>query len=603
LTPSDQLSVELARMRIVLAIMLGIFVCLVASLWHVQVRDVSKYRSSVDRQSIRRVRLPGTRGVILDRNGVCLAENIPSYCIAMYIEELRQPGSWSNTINRVEAVIAELSQVLRLKPEVTRENIRKHISRRLPLPFLAWRDIDQAALARWAEANVTFPGVDVYVEPVRCYPMGPLAAHLLGYVGKADPEQESEEDFYHFYLPEMEGKSGVEQAFNSELAGVAGGYLIRVNASGFKHSEVSERKPVSGKDITLTLNVRIQRLAETALSGEAGAIVVLDPRNGDVLAMASSPSFDPNSFSPSISIEEFRKLNSAESNKPLLNRAISGLYPPGSTFKPMVAITALESGRVTPDTSFDCVGYFELGDARFHCWNKSGHGFISMRKALEQSCNAYFCQLGLACDYERIYRAANALGFGHRTGIELEAEAEGLLPRKTRGWRGGDTCNISIGQGALLATPLQMAVLTMAVANGGYVYRPRIMLKQGGSIGELVTKMGWSAETMRIVRGGMHDVIEADTGTGKRAKIPGVEMAGKTGTAEYGLASNHKNYAWMTIFAPFDNPRYVVALVIEEGVSGGISAAPRINELMSGVFKLENTPVNVSPPEIGGDAG
>jgi penicillin-binding protein 2 len=596
------------RTRIILAAMLLALIFLGASLWRIQVHDVSKYRSSVDRQSIRRVRLPGSRGMIYDRNGFCMADNRPSYCVGIYIEELRQAGSWSNTINKVEDTIGRLSGVLGMRSDVTREDIRRHINKRLPLPFMAWRDIDDAAVAKLEEIGEEFPGVSIYVEPVRCYPMGATAAHLLGYVGRANPEQDPEQPF-HYYLPEMEGKAGIESALNDELTGIPGGYLIRVDASGFRRRYVGEKDvqskdPVPGTDIVLTIDSRIQLMAEKALVSSngpvRGAVVVLDPRNGDVLALASSPAFDPNSFTPSVPIAEWQRLNTDE-DKPLINRAIAGIYPPGSTFKPLIVITALDSGCATADTTFNCCGYFDLGNARFHCWQKTGHGTIPMRKAIEQSCNAYFCQLGLRCGYERIRRMADMVGFGHKTGIILDGESAGLLPRKSRGWSGGDTCNISIGQGAISATPLQMAVFTASIANGGTIYRPRLVLRRGETEGEVVSKMGWSAETMRLVRGGMHDVVEAESGTGKRAKIQGVEMAGKTGTAEFETQSQKRKHTWMTVFAPCDKPRYTVAMVLDEGVSGGVSVAPQINKLMTGIFQLETAPTGVVTN--GGGAG
>jgi penicillin-binding protein 2 len=598
MTSSDQLDQELMRIRVALLVMVGALVFLGAVLWRVQVFSTSDYRDSLDRQSIRRVRLPAARGAILERNGVCLAQNRPSYNIAIYVEELRQPGKMSNTVDEVERVIRKVGGIIGTKPQVARDDILMHIKKRLPLPFLAWRDIDQKILARWCESHVALPGVDIYIEPVRSYPMGPLAAHVLGYVGRADPANDSEEEeSYHYYLPEMEGCYGVEKTFNGMLSGEAGGEAIRVDASGFKHEGMKGKEAIPGQDVVLTMDFRIQRLVEEALGEDRGAAVVVDPRNGDVLAMASSPTFDPNRFGAGMSREEWMELNDNE-NRPMLNRAIQGIYPPGSTFKPIVVLAALEGGTATADVRFNCPGYFQLGAVRFHCWQKEGgHGTIAMRKGIEQSCNAYFCQLGLQCGHERIVQMARALGLGARTGIDLGAESglesAGIVPdhawkRKYLhdGWRPGDTCNLSIGQGALAVTPLQMAVVTMAIANGGNVYRPRLLLTAGDK-GILVRKLRWAEPSLRVVREGMRDVVQAETGTGKRAQIPGVEMAGKTGTAEFGLKVERKKYTWMTVFAPIENPRYVVAMVIEEGVSGGFTVAPRIGKLMAGVFRLE----------------
>ncbi|MFO7871277.1 MAG: penicillin-binding protein 2 [Kiritimatiellia bacterium] len=596
---SNPISEAPGRVHVILLGVAGTLIFLTAALWHLQVVEGGEYRETGLRQSIRGIRLPSVRGRILDRNGVRLAGSRPSYCIAVYIEELRQPGGWSNTIDRVERTITEVEDVINLTSPLTREGIAAHVKRRLPLPLTAFRDIGEKGLARWSELGGDRPGVGIQVEALRIYPHGKLAGHLLGYVGRSKPAQ-NPDDPYHYYLPQMGGRRGIEAVKNRKLTGKAGGRLVQVDASGFVRRVFRRRDPVPGEDVMLTIDADIQRLAEEALafqpeweSGSVkGAIVAMDPRNGDVLAMAGAPSFDPNVFSPSVSPEQWEALMQDE-GKPLLNRPVAAVYAPGSTFKPVVAIAALENGKADAGTKFDCPGYFRVGNATFNCWSTRGHGTIGMRKALEQSCNAFFCQLGLQCGYEYIYHMASALGFGKRTGIALVSEQPGLLPdegwkrrRYRDAWRPGDTCNASIGQGALCVTPLQMCVMVSVLANGGYVYRPRL-IHSGVRAGNLVNAMEWSADTLELVRGGMRDVIQAPHGTGKRAKVDGVEMAGKTGTAEYGVPEENKKHAWMIAFAPFGNPRYAVSVVIEDALSGGRNAAPRIQHLMEGIFALE----------------
>jgi len=588
---------ELMRISLIAVVMAAAFLVLGTALWRVQVLSASEYRSNLDRQSMRRVRLPGMRGRVLDRNGNCLAENRPSYCVAIFIEELRQPGRWSKTIDKVESVIDELAAILGMEREVARDDIAKHVNRRLPLPFLAWRDIDQKALARWAESAVVCPGVDIYVEPIRVYPIAGLAPHLIGYVGRADPALDGDAP-YHYYLPEMEGKDGIERVMDARLRGEAGGRLIRVDASGFKYEEKGERDPRGGEDVTIAIDIRIQEMAENALGEKSGAVVVLDPRNGDVLAMASSPGFDTEALK---SREEWQRILD-DPHRPLINRAIAGEYPPGSTFKPLIAITGLQNRRITARTEFECPGYYQIGARKVKCWSRRGHGAIAVRKALEQSCNPFFCNVGGICDYDGIWHMADALGFGRRTGIELRGEKRGLLPDdewKRRvwhdGWRGGDTCNVSIGQGFLVATPLQMAVFAATLANRGRVYRPRLVL-DGSPAGELVNQMSWLDKDLRVVRGGMFDVVHAELGTGKRVRIPGVEMAAKTGTAQYGRGKKH---AWMILFAPFSSPRYVASMVVEDAVSGGITVAPRMRNLMENILEMDGTIIRPAPSSAG----
>lgn len=587
-TWTDLLNDAGIRLRILLVLMLMALGGLAAKFWDIQVRRQPEFQSSQVQQSVRRVRLPGPRGRIWDRDGVLLAGNQPSYGIALYVEELRMRGSLSNTVNRVESVLDTLSRQLGMPREVTRDEILMHIRKRRPLPLLAWRGIDERVMARWAEMREPLAGVDLFAEPSRFYPDPKMAAHVLGHVGRLDPEDEEGADAFDYYLPDMEGRSGMERALNNRLTGQAGGRLLQVDASGFTHREVSAKMARPGEDVVLTLDVDIQRLAEAELRGSRGACVVLDPRNGDVLAMASSPSF---------SIEDMRDVGryaalAADPARPFVDRASSGVYPPGSVFKPLIAIAAMENGRADPQTVFDCPGYFNLGSFRIACWRREGHGPLAMRKAIEQSCNDYFCELGMLCGQARIYHMAEAVGFGRRTGLELPQESGGLLPDgkwkervQHEGWRPGDTANMSIGQGYLLVTPVQMAMFCATIANGGRVYRPRLVAEN--STGELVNEMHWAPETLATVRGGMIDVVNSIVGTGKRAALSQATVAGKTGTAEYGPRDRRRKYAWMIAFAPAEAPRYAIAFVVEDGISGGLTTAPHVRNVLAGIFTLE----------------
>ncbi len=590
------------RLAVMGVLMLAGFAVLAARLHRVQVQRSPFYTGAAARQSIRRVLLPGTRGRILDRHGVCLADNRPSYCLAVYIEELRRPGPWSNTVNAVDHELDRLAGTIGLPRQCTREDIAAHVRRRLPLPFLAWQDVDARALARFAESLEPFPGVDIYSQPERVYPLRTVAAHVLGYVGRDRPAVTNEA--YHYYVSDMRGKAGMEVACDTILAGEPGGQLIRVDAAGYKHDTWDGRPPVAGRDVILTLDVRIQERAERLLAGHRAAAVVLDPRTGEVLALVSLPSFDPNQLSPSPPRELWEAITH-DPAKPLFNRAVTGRYPPGSTFKPVVAVAALERG-IAPGTVFTCPGYFELGPMRLHCWFEPGHGPLPLRTAIEQSCNPYFCHLGLAVGYPQLQATARSLGFGARSGIALPGESIGLLPDdawKRRalhdGWRSGDTANVSIGQGALLVTPLQMAVYAAALANGGTVWKPRLILAPQPDIRVPARRLGWSATTLETVRGGMHDVVENPSGTGKRARVPGLVMGGKTGTAEFGPAGRRRKHTWMIAFAPFDAPTVAVAMVVEDGISGGLTVAPLVRELMASIF---DCPLDVIEPPAGGPA-
>jgi penicillin-binding protein 2 len=579
---------ESIRLRIMLFFALVAFTFLGGSIWRIQVLKASEYRSSETRQSIRRVRRPAPRGRIFDRNGVLLAGNRPSYSIAVFVEELRQPGRISNTVARIATYLDEIGTTIGKPREVTHDEIAVHIRKRRPLPLLAWKDIDEVTLARWSENPRSFRGVDVYVEPVRVYPGAPIAGHTIGYVGRRDWDETDTP--YHYYLPDIKGRAGIERTLDDRLSGKAGGRLVRVDASGFKYDEQVEIDPVPGEDVMLTIDVRIQSVVEDVLRGERGACVVMSPQNGDVLAIASAPAFDTTVLRSAARY----KAAMQDPGRPMFNRAIAGAYPPGSTFKPVVAIAALEAGLATAETVIDCPGYYAVGEAHFNCWRTIGHGPLDLRRSLEQSCNTYFIDLGVQIGYERIFHMANALGFGRPTGLGLRGEVSGLMPddawkrKKYRdGWRKGDTCNASIGQGFVLASPVQMAMFVSTLANGGNVMRPRLFAEAGETTGEIVNKMNWNPDTLEVIRGGMLDVIHATTGTGRLAKINHVRMAGKTGSAEYGPRSNRKKYAWMIVFAPVERPRYAVALVIENALSGGRTAAPRVQRIMERVFDIE----------------
>ena len=598
---------EVFRLRVLLVVMLLAFAGLVARLWWMQVANTALFQHSLNEQSIRRVYVPGARGQIFGRDGTLLAANQPSYNLVLYLEELRRPGRWQNTVTNVEATIQRLAHLLGQPPRVKHADILAHIHKRLPLPLTVWRNLTNIMRAQLAEQTLGWRGIAIEVEPARVYPEGALAAHVLGYVQHTEPAL-GEEEVFNYTEPEMTGAAGVERYDDRVLRGIPGEKILAVDVSGFNYrfqlaglaGKFGHRDPVRGRDVLLTIDPRIQRLVENTFEGVSGAAVVLDPNNGDVLALASQPHFDPNELTGAVSPETWQALN-LNPDKPLFNRAISGAFAPGSIFKPVVAMAALDLGRANPNTTYNCPGHFMLGKARFNCWeNLAGHGTLDLHGALMYSCNVYFFNLGLHCGPEVIHDRALEMGLGARTGLDLDGEAPGLIPddawkrreRKTEGgWRDGDTCNLAIGQGAVLVTPLQMAAVAATLANGGKVWQPRLVLGLRDEHGgwqrpppKLARVVPWNAAHVKFVREAMRDVINAPTGTGKHAKLSDIVMAGKTGTAEVGRkGEGHKN-TWMIAFAPYDVPRYAVAILVEEGVSGGATVAPLLQKIMQGIF-------------------
>lgn len=602
---------EVARLHILLGIMwLGLLV-LGGAVWRIQIVHGPRFSKDLDRQSIRRVREPAFRGRILDRNGVVLAENRPCYDLVMYLDEVRRAARRGNTLNEAERILETLTRRLELPRELTRDQLRTHMDKRLPLPITVWSDLDETAVARWAEQANDLPGVELQISARRFYPNGPLAAHVLGYTGRTEiPDLDPEpEERFHYYLPDTQGRAGVERVFDDVLRGEAGGSMVRVDVAGFRHEEIGGRRPVPGRDIVLSLDLRIQQAAEDAIGDTPGAVAVIDPRNGDVLALASAPGFNPNDFIPSISSAMWRTLRE-DPGQPLFHRAAAGAYPPGSIFKPITALAALDSKRITTGTRFTCPGHFQLGQATFRCWEHAGHGNIDLREAIRFSCNVYFFRAGLAIGNDSIARWARQFGLGARTGIALDTETAGLVPdgawkrdRFGDGWRDGDTCNLAIGQGATLVSPLQMAVYAAALANSGTVFTPNLRLDVqpdrdlpgigGNSSGGRPLRV--SPAHLREIRLGMLEVVMAQDGTGRRARVPGFEVAGKTGTAEYGRKEEGKKRGWMIAFAPYDAPRFAVAMMVEDADSGGTTVAPRMQSLLA---TLLDPPVEPPPAEV-----
>ena len=566
---------------------------LTAALYRVQVSDVAQFRKRQARQATRRIGIAGRRGRILDRAGGVLADSRPRYDIVCNLEFFRNKGGISNTVNAIDAEITHLALVVRLPRTVERSRIERHLRESSALPMTVWRDMDASALARFAERSADFPGFSETVRAERIYPCGSLAAHVLGYTGRGRPDSLTGDSVVHFYEElEMKGRSGVEGYYDGFLAGTPGERLVRGDARGFRQDvDTIERRQEHGPDLRLTIDVGIQRALEKALEGVSGAGVVLDPRDGAVLALASAPTFNPDEWQ-----ENHRKLLD-DPARPLYNRAVSGLYPPGSIFKPVTAMAAMQrkgtdgSFGWTPDDKYDCPGVFVLGDMRIHCWDRYGHGPIALCKAIEQSCNTYFCNLGHLLGTNFLFRTAGEFGLGQKTGIDLGAEAAGCIYGEP--WYAGNTCQTAIGQGMLLVTPLQMAVVCAAFANGGSVVVPYLHDRGSGNAHRRpIRRIGCDAADMEIVRAGMRDVVES--GTGRRIRTRYGEdrrrfnlraaCAGKTGTAERGRG---RKDAWVIAFAPYEDPQIAVAMVVENGESGGKTTAPRVHDVLAHIFGEE----------------
>ncbi len=557
-------------------------------LWEVQVVESSRYGEAQLAQSLRRVELPGLRGRILDRNGEVLADNRPAYSVVLYCEELQQPGAWKNTIDAVDSLIDLLAQRLGLPRQVSSKQVRRHIRNDRPMPLVIWQDVDYRTVAYLSEWANELPGVAVLPMSRRIYPNGALAAHLLGYVGSARQDQENKEH-WDYRLPDPHGRAGIEAYYDEILSGTSGEEVLRVDSRVYTRERWVYRQSKPGNDLTLTLDVKLQRAAEEALAGRPGAVVALDPRNGDVLVLASAPTYDLNNFIPRISTADWQALLKHPAH-PLINRATQAQYPPGSVFKPFVAIAAQEC-RFNADTLHECTGVYTDYNLHLRCANRYGHGEIELRQAIMKSCNPYFCFMGTQVGVEAIAATAEQAGFGARTGIDLAGEYKGLMPtpiwketRKGEKWRPSDTAQISIGQGAVLATPLQVAHGVAAIASGGEVYRPRLVAFGDGK-GEIQRRLPWSHQNIQAVIEGMEAAITG--GTGQTMQVQGINVAGKTGTAEYLDHGVRRKHVWSVAFAPVEKPEIVVCAMLDNGIGGGRDAGPIVQKVLAKHFSAQ----------------
>ena len=550
--------------------------------------------------------IPAPRGQIVDRKGAPLAQNRVSYNLAVAFP---MPAKWAETevLAFARAEIAR-AQTLTGRPLVfNAEGALKHYKNRAVTPWVIAQDLKPGELEAVRRAKPEH----LTLQPVyqRIYPNGALAAHVIGYAGRAGKILEGPIENNELMWPGAEGRAGLESSFNDQLEGKNGQYNISFDAEGKRASEQITIPPQPGYNVVTSLDTHIQQICEEALARgcKRGAMVIVDPNTGDVLAMASWPSFNLNIFVPKITEADF-KLLTDDPNIPLLPRAYQSPYPPGSTFKVFVGVAAMQSGKIDKDDEFNCPPSMEIGGLRFRNWKRSDGGSMAFRMALTQSCDTWFYQVGIKTGPQVILDYARQFGFGQRSGLPLAAEAGGLIPSDEymqkahrRNILNGDVANISIGQGDVTATPLQLAMAMGAVGNGGTLYAARLVQQVQSIDNQIVTAYDVRARAMidmdkeiaKEVRNAMADVVSSRAGTAGKAQVPGVSIAGKTGTAQWGPKSAERTAAWFAGFAPATNPRYAFSVVYEsdvknaDDVHGGTSAAPLIGRVMRQLFKEE----------------
>ena len=604
LKPSPEEMPRLRR-RFVIAtfIVAGVFCVLALRLWFLQILSTDHYRSLSERNRVRYVAIQAPRGAIFDRHGTLLVDNRPAFTLSALRQE----------IGDRDQLFPRLAALLQIDADRLEERWQqgRGLPRYRPVPLA--EDVGRQAMELVQENSIDLPGLLVEVKPFRAYPFGEMAAHLLGYLGEVTEDELSQPGFAAYRSGDMVGKTALERTYEHRLQGQKGQKRIEVNVRGRELRQVTTRSPLPGDQLYLTIDQSLQQVAEDALADQAGAVVALDVNNGEVLAMVSRPSFDPAWFARGITSEEWQNLSNHPQH-PMNNKALRGQYPPGSTFKMPVALAALEAGVATPATKIQCNGSMKLSRSyAFRCWKKEGHGLVDLHKAIKESCDVWFYRVGLETGIDRIADAATRLGLGAVTGFPLGAERPGLIPtrawKKQRfgtSWYDGETVITSIGQGFVLTTPIQLANMAAAIANGGTVWRPQVVRKIVDLEGhtetifepETLHESAWPPQHLAPVRKAMEAVVNDVGGTAWRSRLDNVRYAGKTGTAqvvrkkedEEELESDEeipyrfRDHALFVSYAPVDNPQIAVAVVIEHGGHGSSAAAPVARAIYEAYF-------------------
>jgi len=596
------------RLNSALLVVLVVFLVLIGRLAYLQVLEGPELRRLSVNNCIRLRDIDAPRGLIFDRHGTLLVDNRPAFDLAVVLKDARP----------LDRTLERLSGYIGVPADVLNERIAAHQPRVAYRPIPVVRDINRETLAAVEVHKYDLPGVEVLVNPRRYSLYGSSAAHVIGYLGEISPRELQSAPYRHLKSGDFIGKVGIEKKYEASLEGDRGGRQVEVDATGATVRTITTVDADPGQNLFLSLDHPLQQTAEELLAGQVGAAVALDPNTGQVLAMASSPAFDPNAFVDGMSKAEWEALASHPEH-PLDNKALRGEYPPASTFKIITALAALEDKVIDPDTVLDCPGQYHYGDRVFRCWRRAGHGSLNVVQALEQSCDVFFYQVGQRVGIDRLAYYASACGLGRPTGIDLENEAQGLVPTRDwklrrfgQAWQSGETLSIAIGQGYNLVTPLQMAVVIAAVANGGTLYRPllvdRIETARGALVGnelpQVLGRIPVSEATLNIVRQGLFDVVQSPKGTAHRIRTAAVAISGKTGTAQVigrkeddpenpgedeTVALHHRAHAWFVAYAPSEHPVIAISVIIEHGEHGSSAAAPIARSLIDTYLGTSDT--------------
>ena len=590
----------------------ALFGLLGGRLYQLQVQDAPAFALRADNNRISQRLMTPARGRILDRDGQPLADNVPFYRVWVVRERMAD----------LEAVLDALGELIPLSAQQRADALERARANRAFVPVTVRNDLTWDEVATLAVRSPELPGVMLDAGLVRRYTHGPEFAHVLGYVGPPSEQEVQADPDPLLRIPDLRiGKNGVEGRYDRSLRGTAGLLQMEVNVVGREIRELQRRPGAAGRDVELTIDRELQRYAHRRIASELSAsAVILDVNSGEVLAMVSVPGFEPAAFTNGVSHRQWNEWRD-DPRSPLVNKATSGVYPPGSTFKMLTAMAALEAGIVDARTSFFCPGHLTLGTSRFHCWRSGGHGSIAMVQALAQSCDVYFYEAGRRVGIDAIAAMAHRFGLGERTGVDLPSERPGLMPTRAwkqaelgESWQPGETVVCSIGQGYVASTPLQLAVMTARLCNGGYAIRPWLARPSPGDGRAFAPapRIDVADHHLQLMKQGMFEVVNGSRGTARSQRLLSErdQMGGKTGTSQVrritraeraaGLHRRQdrpwrdRHHALFVGFAPYDEPRYAVSVVVEHGGSGSAAAAPIARDLMQKALDLDPSRARLS---------
>ena len=600
------------------------FAVLMARLWFLQVQQGEKYDHLADSNRVRYLEIAAPRGNILDSMGREIVTNRPSFNVV-----------WVRENNRLDdTLLKKMATVLDVDVSDLLAKIRKMAGTPGHIPIRLAEDIDWNKVAYIENNRMNLPGIKIEVVPLRVYHYGNVASHIIGYLGEINEKELKSSREGEYLGGDLIGKMGLERLREKDLRGEKGRHYMEVNALGFEQRNLKGIEPLPGNDLQLTIDMDLQRTAEETMAAgqKSGAVVAVEVNSGRILAAVSAPTLELDKFIGGISYKNWQAMLDNPLH-PLINKIVQGQYPPGSTYKLVTATAGLAERVISPDSIIYCPGHYRFGNRIYRCWKHSGHGAVDLNRALSESCDVYFYQVGQRLGVDRLAKYARMFGLGRKTGVEMEHEKSGLIPtsawkkkRFGKVWQEGETLSIAIGQGFDLVTPLQLAFMTAMVANGGTLYKPGLVEQVRDPDGkvieqfepEIVDRLTGQGRNLQLVRKGLIEAVNGRHGTGRRARLKdlGITVGGKTGTAqvvrlkqyrhlkEKDIPYKYRDHAWFTCFAPAENPKIAVTVLVEHGLHGGSGAAPVAKDVLEAYFRKQRKDSgNISVQVVHDEAG